>query len=458
MFDKFAAEKEAGTKAKKRIKDLEKQLREIAAAFNTAKADLEKRTEGKGKAATQLQAEIATAKKDAEEANAAREEHSARCKELERELAEVTQTRQEASARLKTAETRVSESTQRIEQLEKRVRESAAELARAKAQNQSPQLVQIHSSDGVLAEKSEELVKELARLRENEAAHGAEVIELERRVREGIGSLARATTDLENERSERRRVEQRLSTLSSQLEELHGDLREHLESEREGQARIGQLEQSLREREQILVRMNSELRKQTSERELAEEHLKSVGDMSAQLRQYLTLFEESKKVFKKAQDQLEARLQNSMANAKAADDRLQSEVAERARLEEALASAERTLQEQAEQAAVELVRAQAELQVEQLERTRVEGGAHHSRLASLDSTRVARTMMNSFRRQIRQPIESVMESSRRLLEHDLPQEQKKVVESLLENALLLQSTVEESESVPDSQGDLRKAA
>jgi len=183
-----------------------------------------------------------------------------------------------------------------------------------------------------------------------------------------------------------------------------------------------------------------------------------VGDMSAQLRQYLTLFEESKKVFKKTQDQLEARLQNSMANAKAADDRLQGEVAERARLEEALASAERALQEQVEQAAVELARVKAELTVEQLERTRVEGGAHHSRLASLDSTRVARTMVNSFRRQVRQPIESVMESSRRLLEHDLPPEQKKVVETLLENALLLQSTVEQSESVVNTQGDLPKAA
>jgi chromosome segregation ATPase len=458
LCDKFTAEKEAGTKAKKRIKDLEKQLREIAAAFNTAKADLEKRTEGKGRAATQLQAEIDTAKKEAEEAKAAREEQAARYKELERQLAEATQTREEASARLKTAETRASESTQRIEQLERRIRESAAELARAKAQTQSPQLVQISSSDGALAEKSEELVKELARLRENEAAHGAEVVELERRIREGVSSLARATTDLEDERGERRRVEQRLSTLSTQLEELHGDLREHLESEREGQARINQLEQSLREREQILVRMNSELRKQATERELAEEQLKSVGDMSAQLRQYLTLFEESKKVFKKTQDQLEARLQNSMANAKAADDRLQGEVAERARLEEALASAERALQEQVEQAAVELARVKAELTVEQLERTRVEGGAHHSRLASLDSTRVARTMVNSFRRQVRQPIESVMESSRRLLEHDLPPEQKKVVETLLENALLLQSTVEESDSIVNAQGDLPKAA
>lgn len=460
LCDKFTAEKEAGTKAKKRIKELEKQLREIAKAFNTAKADLEKRTEGKGKAAAQSQAETEAAKKAAEKANAAREELSARSKALEQQIVELTQTRQEVCARLKTSEARVTESTQRIEQLEKRVRESAAELARAKAaaENQTTRLTRAQSSDGALAEKSEELVKELARLRENEAAHGAEVNELERRVREGVGTIARATTDLENERGERRRVEQRITSLSSKLEELHGELKQHLETERESQNRIGQLEQQIREREQILVRMNSELRKQCADRELAEEQLRSVGDMSAQLRQYLTLFEESKKVFKKAQDQLEARLQNSMANAKAAEERLQSEVAERARLEEALASAHRALQEQAEQAAVQLARAQAELQVEQLERTRVEGGAQQSRIASLDSTRVARTMMNSFRRQIRQPVETVMISSRRLLEHNLPREQKKVVEALLENALLLQSTLEESERASDTQGELKKAA
>jgi len=361
---------------------------------------------------------------------------------------------------LKTAESRISESSQRVEQLEKRVREAAAEVARAKAaaENQTTRLVRSQSSDGTLAEKSEELVKELARLRENEAAHSAEVNELERRVRESVGSLARATSEVENERSERRRVEHRLTTLTSKLEELHGQLRQHLEAERENQTRVNQLEQQVREREQVLVRMNSELRKQVADRELAEEQLRSVGDMSAQLRQYLALFEESKKVFKKAQDQLEARLQNSMANAKAAEERLQSEVAERARLEEALAAAQRELQEQAEQAAVQLSRAQAEMQVEQLERKRMEGGAQQSRFASLDSTRVARSMMNNFRRQVREPVESVMLSSRRLLEQDLPQEQKKVVESLLENALMLQSTLEESERGDDASGELRKAA
>ena len=460
LCDKFAAEKEAVTKGKRRIKELEKQLREIAKAFNTAKADLEKRTAGKGKAADALQAEISAAKETAEKAEKARDEHSARCKEVEQQVLELTQTRQEISAKLKTAESRISESSQRVEQLEKRVREAAAEVARAKAaaENQTTRLVRSQSSDGTLAEKSEELVKELARLRENEAAHSAEVNELERRVRESVGSLARATSEVENERSERRRVEHRLTTLTSKLEELHGQLRQHLEAERENQTRVNQLEQQVREREQVLVRMNSELRKQVADRELAEEQLRSVGDMSAQLRQYLALFEESKKVFKKAQDQLEARLQNSMANAKAAEERLQSEVAERARLEEALAAAQRELQEQAEQAAVQLSRAQAEMQVEQLERKRMEGGAQQSRFASLDSTRVARSMMNNFRRQVREPVESVMLSSRRLLEQDLPQEQKKVVESLLENALMLQSTLEESERGDDASGELRKAA
>lgn len=456
LCDKFTAEKQAGTKAKRRIKELEKQLREIAKGFNTAKADLEKRAAGKGKATSALEAEIGTARESIAKAEQARDQQLARCKQLEEQLAEAAHARAEASARLKTAEGRVADFTQRIEQLEKRVRDSAAELARAKtaAEDQTTRRVRVESAEGALAEKSEELVKELCHLKENEAAHAAEVNELERRVREGVASLARATSDLENERGERRRVEQRLTALTSKLEGLHGELRQHLESERTTQDRVTQLEQAVREREQALIRMNSELRKQAADRELAEEQLKAVGDMSAQLRQYLSLFEESKKVFKKTQEQLESRLQASINAARENEARLQKEITERQRLEEALAAAQRNLHDQVEQTALDLARAQAELQVEQFERKRVEGDAQQSRFASIDSTRVARNLMNNFRRQIRQPVDSVMQSSRRLLEFELPKEQKKVVEALLEHALLLQSNLEES----GGDNDLKAAA
>jgi hypothetical protein len=52
-------------------------------------------------------------------------------------------------------------------------------------------------------------------------------------------------------------------------------------------------------------------------------------------------------------------------------------------------------------------------------------------------------MVNSFRDRIRQPIEKLMQSARRLLEIQSDGEQKQLVESLLENALLLQTNVGE---------------
>jgi hypothetical protein len=153
---------------------------------------------------------------------------------------------------------------------------------------------------------------------------------------------------------------------------------------------------------------------------------------------------------------LESRLQASTNAAKESEVRLQKEMAERQRLEEALAAAQRNVRDNSDDLALELARVQAELQVEQFERKRMEGDAQQSRFASLDSTRMARNMMNSFRRQIRQPVENVMVSSRQLLELQLPNDQKKIVESLLENALLLQSNVEESGG--ESGGDLKAAA
>ena len=48
---------------------------------------------------------------------------------------------------------------------------------------------------------------------------------------------------------------------------------------------------------------------------------------------------------------------------------------------------------------------------------------------------------------MRDPVESVMKATRRLLENALEEEPKKLVESILENALLLQSSLQEKETV-----------
>jgi hypothetical protein len=57
---------------------------------------------------------------------------------------------------------------------------------------------------------------------------------------------------------------------------------------------------------------------------------------------------------------------------------------------------------------------------------------------------VGAVMVNSFRDRIREPVDKLMQSARGLLEAQLEEEHKKLVESLLENALLLQRSVRES--------------
>ena len=155
-------------------------------------------------------------------------------------------------------------------------------------------------------------------------------------VRDGIATLARVTADLEKERAERRRIEARLSALSEQLEELHEELRQNLESQRAMQHRVAELEEQLQQRDDALGRLNADLQKEAADCRLAEEQLRSVGDMSAQLRQYLALFEESKKVFRRTQEQLETRLQANLSALSESESRLQKESSERQRLEEAL--------------------------------------------------------------------------------------------------------------------------
>lgn len=446
LHARCAAEKQAGTKSRRRIKELEKQLREIASAFNTAKQELEKRAADRNRLESDLQAELEAAK-------AAQHEQTVRANLLERELGQVCEVRDELHAELEVEQHKLLAASQRMEDLETRLRESVAELARAKAASENHAAV-VESRQLAFTGDADDLVKDLHRLRENEAAHKAEVAELERRVRDGVTSLARVTADLESERSERRRVEQRLTTLTSQLEQMHLDLKQQLESERASQTRVNDLEQHLRDHQRALVRARADLQKESANRELAEQQLQAVGDMSAQLRQYLSLFEESKKVFKRTQEQLEAKLQATQDALGETEAKLQKELSERRGLEASLTAAQRSVNDQYEQKVLELARLQSELQVQQLERKRLEGDAHQSRYASLDSARVARTTLNTLRRQLHDSVDTLMTATRRLLEITTDAEQKTLVQSVLESALLLQSSLDET----GTDSELRSAA
>ena len=282
--------------------------------------------------------------------------------------------------------------------------------------------------------------------RQSDPDPGEQSSELDRRLREGAAACARATADLEKERGERRRVEQRAASMAAQLQELHGQLKEHFESEGQNQKRSTEFEQQLREREEALARAQADLQKEKEERQLAEEQLRASTDLSATMRNCLSSFEAAKQALKRTQDELDSRLQASLKACAESEARLQKEIAERQRAEEAL----RSPREECQKSTLEISKLQSALEVEQAERKRLEGEAVQSRYASLDA---ARTLGNRLRRQIREPVENMMRTTRRLLESQLEEEPKKLVESVLENALLLQSSVQDLGNLnPDALG------
>ncbi len=429
VYDRFRAEHEAGAKAKRRIGDLEKKLRERATELQHAKSELEKQVAERARLESELRGQLETARAMAE-----------------RELRSFRQEREELNGRLAAEQQAAAEFRQRGQEFEKRLQESASELDRVKVEldQHASERARLESEQRHLAEAKDAMGLEMRHLRETEAAHKADVSEMEGRLAESMALLARATTDVETERSERHRLEQRASSLAAELQKLHEELKQHLGSEQANELRITELMQQLREREEAVTKVSMDLQKEMVDRQTAEEQLRATADLGNQLRDHLCLIEDAKKVFESRQHDLESRLQASLDALRASESGMEKESSERRRLEEALQAAQREVQRQGETNAIELSKLKSAMQVEQLERKSLEAQAIQSRYSSLDSSRVGAAMVNNFRNRIRQPVDKLMESARRLLEVQLNEEHKKLVESLLENALFLQTSVREN--------------
>jgi chromosome segregation ATPase len=277
------------------------------------------------------------------------------------------------------------------------------------------------------------------------------------------------------------------------LQQLHEDFSRTLQAQRENLEQISALEEEQRTTRQDLDGRTADLEQQQAELRLAEEELQKTKDLNAQLRSDLAFFEEANKKFGGSRQELQAQLQANLNAARENDVRLQQEVAERQRLGEALEAARRELQNQARryealqqelQAAreslqerearlqkeaaerqrlneeqnsarrdlwngserdLELSKLQSALELEQVERKRLETELTNARQSTLDAGHAARSLRASLRRQIRGPFDSLAHSTRSLLELELGDEQKKLAEAALQDVLLVQTRLRESD-------------
>jgi hypothetical protein len=121
---------------------------------------------------------------------------------------------------------------------------------------------------------------------------------------------------------------------------------------------------------------------------------------------------------------------------------LQRELAERQRLNEAMATTPHGSAEDPDRA-LEFSKVQSALQLEQVERKRQESQLANLKQTAVDAAHSARSLRNSLRRQIREPVDNLVQSTRTLLELEMGEEQKRIAEAVLQDVLLVQTRLRE---------------
>jgi hypothetical protein len=80
------------------------------------------------------------------------------------------------------------------------------------------------------------------------------------------------------------------------------------------------------------------------------------------------------------------------------------------------------------------------------------------RQSAIESAHAARSLRTSLRRQIREPVESLVHSTRSLLELEMDEEQKKLAEAMLQDVLMVQTRLREPGSSPVDSSDTASSA
>ena len=268
---KLADEGRIATEARQRSVLFEQRVSESTAELERIKGELERHTAERASAELQLQNQLTAAKHAAEQVKDEYREETTLLQRSSIEAEALRRIRDELNARLETEQQVAAASRSQTERLESRLTELGKQLDTArdsalKAETAYQEEVlrsirleqaldQLRSAkaEGHSKTQSKYAFEAQARITELEGKLQCVTTELNRAKRDvakssqraGAGTNIGAMDELEKERAERRRLEQRVSMLSGQLQALHEQTRTHLESERACQQRITDLEEQL---------------------------------------------------------------------------------------------------------------------------------------------------------------------------------------------------------------------
>ena len=173
--------------------------------------------------------------------------------------------------------------------------------------------------------------------------------------------------EVEQEREERRRLEQRASALSSQVSALHLQLSEHLEIETRNQKKVNTLEDQVRDWKNQVTQLKSDLQTERQKSEAAIERVEAANTVSEKLTEQLDSLKLVHEALASTQAESESQLATVSSDLKKAQDALAVESMKRHEVELALTAAQQEHAEQERKSKLEISKLETALKAKDLE-------------------------------------------------------------------------------------------
>ena len=167
--------------------------------------------------------------------------------------------------------------------------------------------------------------------------------------------------EVEQEREERRRLEQRASALSTQVSALHLQLSEHLDVEARNQKKVNGLEDQVRDWRNQITQLKNDLANEREATQSAQAKIEAANAVSTRLTEQLDSLKLVHEALGRTQAEAESQLQAANKELKQAQDALASETAKRQELERQLTASKQEHAEQQRTAKLELAKLETAL-------------------------------------------------------------------------------------------------
>ena len=486
-----AREQQVSTELGKRAAEFEKQLVSRAAELEGAmlamknqaqeysqsegylRQQLEATTAGRNQAQAlngQLEAGIAELQK-------VREELDARIARDQRALAEACKRAREFEKQLERAE---AAHLREMGEMEERIRQGVSALAHTTTDLEKERVQRRNSNrqNVALSNKLQELHAELGRTLEQKRKHQQSIVRLEQYLREARENCLRLTGDLDQEQVRSQLLAEQLhksGELNGKLQENVSSLdganrvllstRENLQSMLE--ANLGKLhetesrlqmecadhrrlnaefetaQRNLRGQGQMIDRQELQIKEALEAARELQSRLESEAAERQRLSEALDAAQRNVKSHAQTIERQEAQIKEVIEASRETLGQLQKETAEREHLVEELQIARRERCMESEQRRLAAAKLEVVVHREASERQRLETNFVRLRHATINAARTGRVVRNNLRRQVRQPVDQMLASTRRLVGIEMNGEQKALAENILEQLLLLNAAIQE---------------